>query len=155
MKTTISTEILKDHIQIILTKGDLTLSINCLISDLAYHYATNGDILSLKDIRQIVKDNLKPFKILKTYNFSNLIEEWSSGDFSFKKEDNLIVCQSLINPQDILYLTSKELKDDKRWNLSQKDFDKLKSKKNLEKKKALKISKNLDITLDLGLESFL
>jgi len=136
------------------TKGSIKITITSSPKELLKVYGLTASQICLDSLKMIIKDN--KLCILKSYNLDSTVEEWTTinGKFTFKKEDNLIICVNNADTGDYIYLKDKDLKGKNRYKLTSKEYIKLKNIKNAEKAANMILADNINLNFDLsqGLE---
>jgi hypothetical protein len=137
----------KSKLNITLIKGDITVKILTTAKELWKTHKLRIEDINYKAIKSIIEAN--KLQITKIYDFSSKVEEWSTELFTFKKEDNLIVCVLNANREDFIYLKEEDLPN--RFNLSLADYEAIKVIKSAEKEAALVLANNLNNNFSLDI----
>ncbi len=138
----IGIEINKDICIINYTRDILTISIWVTLEQLSTLYQSNPSDINLSLIKRLINDSRIKHK--KIYSFNSQVIEWDNDLFSFKKEDDLIICFNKNDINDYIYLNPIDEEP-----MSIEAYDKLKAIRSEEQKKLLINSKNLDKTMGL------
>ena len=151
MNYSIQIQNFKSKLTITLIKENLKIVIKTQPQQLWKTHKVRIEDISLSVLKEIIKQNRLPIE--KHYDFSNTVVEWTTTNqlFTFKREDDLIICVVKDNPSDHIYLKEEELTDTLRFGMSFAEYNQLKERKNADKEQAIILAGNINNTLTLGI----